>query len=41
VLEGIGYIEKTKNNVQWVGSNNNEEMDLEIKGYKKKLEQLA
>ena len=24
VLEGIGYIEKTKNNVKWVGSNNND-----------------
>jgi hypothetical protein len=35
VLEGIGYIEKTKNNVMWVGPNENEQLDIEIKEYKK------
>lgn len=27
VLEGIGYIEKMKNNVQWVGGNKDEFID--------------
>ena len=39
VLERIVYIEKIRNNVQWVGSNNNEELDLEIKGYERNYEQ--